>query len=144
MEDKIRIIQDSEEVIELLTDTTKFDDEISDMDDELLITSELVSKLVNDNSKTSDSIDTFNKKYEELSGRYDKLQTKREELIKQRNDRQGQALRMKAFISSLSESEDKLSDWNERIWMLLVSSTKVHRDSSITFKFHNGIEIKIR
>jgi uncharacterized protein YihD (DUF1040 family) len=102
MEDKIRIIQDSEEVIELLTDTTKFDDEISDMDDELLITSELVSKLVNDNSKTSDSIDTFNKKYEELSGRYDILQTKREELIKQRNDRQGQALRMKAFISSLS------------------------------------------
>ena len=32
----------------------------------------------------------------------------------------GQALKMKAFIASLSESEDELGDWNERIWMLLI------------------------
>lgn len=75
MEEKTRIIQDSEEIIELLTDTTN-------IDDELFITSELVSKLVNENSKTSDSIDNYNKKYEELSSRYDKLQAKREELLK--------------------------------------------------------------
>lgn len=144
MEDKRRIIQDSEEITRLLTDTTKIDDEIRDLDDELFITSELVSKLVNENSKTSDSMDNYNTKYEELSSRYDKLQAKREELLKQRNDKQGQALRMKAFIASLSESEDELSDWNERIWMLLVDGATVHRDSSVTFKFHNGIESKIR
>jgi uncharacterized coiled-coil DUF342 family protein len=97
---------------------------------------------VNENSKTSDSIDNYNKKYEELSNRYEKLQAKREELLKQRNDRQGQALRMKAFIASLSESEDELSDWNERIWMLLVEGAIVHRDSSVTFKFKNGQEIR--
>ena len=79
MEDKRRIIQDSEEIIELLIDTTKIDDEIRDLDDELFITSELVSKLVNENLKISDSIDNYNKKYEELSSRYDKLQAKREE-----------------------------------------------------------------
>ncbi len=144
MEDKRRIIQDSEEIIELLTDTTKIDDEIRDLDDELFITSELVSKMVNENSKTSDSIENYNKKYEELSSRYEKLQAKREELLKQRNDKQGQALRMKAFIASISESEDELSDWNERIWMLLVDRATVHRDSSITFMFHNGVESKIR
>jgi chromosome segregation ATPase len=103
----------------------------------------LVSKLVNENSKTSDSIENYNKKYEELSSRYDKLQTKREELFKQRNDKQGQALRMKAFIASISESEDELRDWNERIWMLLVDRAIVHRYSSITFKFHNGINFNI-
>jgi chromosome segregation ATPase len=143
MEDKRRIIQDSEEIIELLTDTTKIDDEIRDLDDELFITLEFVSKLVNENSKTSDSIDNYNKKYEELSSRYDKLQAKREELLKQRNDRQGQALRMKAFTASLSESEDELSDWNERIWMLLVDGATVHIDTSITFKLKNGEELLV-
>ncbi|MDD4070715.1 MAG: hypothetical protein PHF05_09770, partial [Candidatus Izemoplasmatales bacterium] len=118
------------------------DDEIRDLDDELFITSELVSKLVNENSKTSDSIDNYNKKYEELSSRYDKLQAKREELLKQRSDKQGQALRMKAFIASLSESEDELNDWNERIWMLLVDGATVHRDSSITLKLNNGNKIR--
>jgi DNA invertase Pin-like site-specific DNA recombinase len=144
MEDRIRIIQDSEEVIELLTDTTKFDDEISMTGDELVVTSELVNKLVKENSKTSISMDEYNKKYEELSNRYEKIQTKQGELLKLRNDKQGQALRMKAFQANLSQSEDKLDDWNVNVWMLLVGSAKVHRDSSITFKFHNGIEIKIR
>ncbi|MFH5881888.1 recombinase family protein [Liberiplasma polymorphum] len=144
MEDKRRIIQDSEEIIELLTGSTKLDDEIRNMDDELSLTADLVSILVKENSKTSHGLDDYNKKYEELSSRYDKLQTKREELLKQRNDRQGQVLRMKAFIASLSKSEDELSDWNERIWMLLVDGATVHRDLSITFKFHNGIESKIR
>lgn len=51
---------------------------------------------------------------------------------------------MKAVLANLSRSEDKLDDWNVSVWMLLVGSAKVHRDSSITFKFHNGVEIKIR
>jgi hypothetical protein len=50
---------------------------------------------------------------------------------------------MKAFIASISESEDELRDWNERIWMLLVDRAIVHRYSSITFKFHNGINFNI-
>lgn len=143
MEDKIRIIQDSEEVIELLTDTTKLDDEISMTGDELVVTSELVNKLVKENSKTSISMDEYNKKYEELSNRYERIQARQEELLKLRNEKQGQAIRMKVFITSLSESEDQLSDWNERIWMLLIESATVHRDSSITFKFHNGINFNI-
>ena len=48
---------------------------------------------------------------------------------------------MKAFIKNLSKSEDKITEWNDSIWMLLVDSATVHRDSSITFKFTNGNEI---
>lgn len=43
MEDKERIIQDSNEVIELLTDTIKVDYEISNINDELIITAELMN-----------------------------------------------------------------------------------------------------
>ncbi len=39
------------------------------------------------------------------------------------------------------KSEDKITEWNDSIWMLLVDSATVHRDSSITFKFTNGNEI---
>lgn len=37
--------------------------------------------------------------------------------------------------------DDKLSEWNENLWMLLVKSAVVHRDKSITFKLNNGNEI---
>lgn len=49
---------------------------------------------------------------------------------------------MKAFIASLSESEDELSDWNDRIWMLLLDGATVHRNSSITLKLNNGNKIR--
>ena len=60
----------------MLTDTTKIDDEISNINDELIITAELVNKLVKENSKTSISLDDYNKKYDELSNRYEKLKAK--------------------------------------------------------------------
>jgi hypothetical protein len=87
-------------------------------------------------------LEEYNKKYDELSIRYEKLQTKQEELLKLRSDKQGQALKMKSFLANLTQSEDKLDDWNESPWMLMVDSATVHRDSSITFRFNNGKEIR--
>ena len=144
MEDKKRIIEDTYEVIELLTDTAKLDDAISELEDEIMVTSEIVSRFVNENSKTDIALEDYNKKYEELSNRYDKLKIKHADLINERNEKQGQALIMKAFIKNLSESEDKLDEWNERIWMLLVDGATVHRDSSITFELYNGIDVKTK
>jgi hypothetical protein len=144
MEDRKRIIEDTCEVIELLTDTAKLDDAISGLEDEIMITSEIVSRLVNENSKTDIALEDYNKKYEELSNRYDRLKNKHADLLNERNEKQGQALIMKVFIKNLSESEDKLDEWNERIWMLLVDGATVHRDSSITFKLYNGIYVKTK
>jgi len=143
MEDKERILQDTIEVIELLTDTTKLESDISKVEGELLVISELVNKLVKENAKTSTDLEDYNKKYEELSSRYDKLLAKHEEMIRLRSEKQGQALKMKSFITNLNQAEDTLSEWNERVWMLLVESAIVHRDSSITFKFLNGEEVTI-
>ena len=49
---------------------------------------------------------------------------------------------MEMFIKNFKISTDDLTYWNERIWMLMVESATVHRDSSSTFKFHNGITIE--
>jgi DNA invertase Pin-like site-specific DNA recombinase len=142
MEDKERIIEDTYEVIALLTDTKKLDDAIIEIEEDIMVTSEIVSRLVNENSKSDIALEDYNKKYEELSNRYDKLKNKHTDLLNERNEKEGQALIMKAFIKNLSESEDELDEWNERIWMLLVDGATVHRDSSITFRFHNGNQIK--
>ncbi len=48
---------------------------------------------------------------------------------------------MKTFVKNLISSPKHLSDWDERIWRLLVESATVHIDSTITFKLKNGKEI---
>ena len=103
---------------------------------------ELVNKLVKENSKTDTDIETYNKKYEKLSARYDMLQVQLDKMISEKKLKQGQKQKMHTFIKNLKESENELADWNERIWMLMVESALVHRDSSITFKFNNGKVLK--
>lgn len=59
-----------------------------------------------------------------------------------RSEKQGQSLKMKSFVSNLNQSIDHLDSWNESVWMLLVDSAVVHRDSRITFKFKNDEAVK--
>lgn len=142
MKDRKRIIQDSTEMIELLTDTTQLEQDIDTLNDELVVIAELMNKLIKENSKSSMSQDEYNKKYGELMSRYERMKEKHEDLIIARNNKKAQALVMKCFLSNLKHIDEKLSDWNEHVWMLLVENAMVHRDSSITFKFHNGNEVR--
>jgi len=141
MEDKDRIIQDSNKVIELLSDTTQIDEDLLKIGDELTFTSEIVTKLLKENSKTDISLEGYNRKYEELTLRYERLQIKQDELLRLRSEKHGQVFKMKSFVSSLNQADNYLNDWNANIWMLLVDSAVVHRNSTITFKFHNDNEI---
>jgi site-specific DNA recombinase len=141
MKDKKRIIQDSQELIELLTDTTHLDKEIENLNDELLVISELLNKLIKENSKSKMTQDDYNKKYAELTNRYERTQEKHNEIVKARDNKKVQALNLKAFISNIKRVDDKLSEWNELIWMLLVKSAVVHRDKSISFSFVDGNRI---
>jgi DNA invertase Pin-like site-specific DNA recombinase len=140
MEDKERMIQDVKAAIKQLSDTTKIDSEITKINDEIVVITELVKKLLSENSKTDIDIETYNKKYEKLSARYDKLKNQLDGLITEKEAKLRQKKTMQTFINNLEESEDELANWNERIWMLMVESAVVHRDSSITFKFRNGEE----
>jgi hypothetical protein len=87
-------------------------------------------------------LDEYNKKYDELTSRYEGTKEKQEELIRTRSNKKAQALNMKSFLTNLNQLDNELVDWNENIWMLMIESAVVHRDSSITFKFHNGNEIR--
>jgi hypothetical protein len=76
MKDKKRIIQDSTEMIEILTDTTQLDLEIEELNNELLVISEFLNKLIRENSKSSMTQDDYNKKYVELMSRYERTKEK--------------------------------------------------------------------
>jgi len=143
MEDKERMIEDALEVMELLTDTSKLDKDISKVNDELILNAERVNLLIKENSKTNINLEEYNKKYQELTEKHDRLQKKQEELLKAKSLKENQAIKIKAFINNLSQSDDKLDEWNEHVWMTLVERAVVHRDSSITFKLNNGEEVTV-
>ena len=109
----------------------------------MIVIAELVEKLVKTNSKTISSTDDYNKKYEELNRRYEDTKSTLDNLNNEKTKKEGQALKMKSFISRLQEFSEPLQNWNEHVWRLLVEGAKVHSDKTITYKFKDGSETTI-
>ena len=141
MKDKKRIIKDSIVMIEMLTDSTELDQEIVNLNDEMLVISELLNKMIRENSKSGVTQDDYIKKYGEFMNRYERTKEKHEDLMKTRNAKKSQVTSLKSVTTNLKKADDRLSEWNEHIWLMLVKSAVVHRDESITFKLSNGKEI---
>jgi DNA invertase Pin-like site-specific DNA recombinase len=144
MEDKERIIQDVKNIIKLLSDTTDIESEITKLDYELEIVSKHARKLVKENSKTGISFEYYNRKYKDIQNRYEELKIKRDDLINTKMNKESQALKMRTYLNNIIQSEDELMQWNVSVWMLMVESAVVHRDSSITFKYRDSEELVIR
>ncbi len=141
IQDKNRLIEDTNAIIEILTNTEDLDLEIANMVSEMEIVNGLVQKLVSQNAKKSQSQEEYSKKYDELVSRYDKAKTKYDDLCLEKVDKQGQLLKLKAFIGNFIDRDTTLESWDSDIWMLMVESAIVYRNNSIKFKFHNGEEI---
>lgn len=105
-------------MIALLTDTTQLDNQIDDLYDEMVVTTELINRLIKDNSKSNMDQDEYDRKYMELSKSYEQTKNHQEELIEARTNKKAQELNMKTFVANLSKAEDKIASWNESIWML--------------------------
>lgn len=143
MKDKTKVIEDTEAVIEMLTSTDDIDRRISSLTSEIEIVSELVKKLIRENSSAAQSQEDYKAKYNELSLRYDEAKKALEEAMQDKTYKQGQGIKLQSFLESLKQIESVLDEWNEELWMIMVEKAIVHRDKSITFKFYNGKETTI-
>ena len=143
MKDKTKVIEDTEAVIEMLTNTDEIDRRIASLTSEIEIVSELVKKLIRENSSFAQSQEDYQTKYNELSSRYDEAKKSLEKAMQEKAYKQGQGVKLQSFLESLKQKENILDEWNEELWMVMVEKAIVHRDKSITFKFYNGEETTI-
>jgi hypothetical protein len=141
VEDKDRIIADTKEVILLLTNTEELDKRIIELENELLVQSKRIKKLLKDNSKIITNSETYNTKYQKLSERFNEIKDELDSLKAERNKRENKSLKMNAFLINFKKAPSHLSDWNELIWRLLVEKGTVNRNKTVTFKFKDGTEM---
>ena len=137
MKDKQQILDDTNDVIKVLTDTVQLDHEIESLNYELIVLTELINRSIKENSKTLMNNDEFNNKYTELTTRHEQTKKNLENRRGTRKNENDHAIKMNLFRDSISKFESKLSDWNEQLWMLLVENATIHNDNSIEFKLNN-------
>ncbi len=142
MKNKKKIEKELKDALQLLTDTKVIDKEIKTLNVDLLTVSELINNLNHDNSKSDNGVEDYEAKHKELQSRYNNLKGERDKLLISKSENLAKSYRIKKFLEKFKESDDKLKEWNEDIWMLMVESAKVYRNKSVKFKFYSGLKIK--
>src|SRR5690554_5308627 len=94
-----------------------------------------------DHAKSDMSIEEYDRRYSELTTRYEELEIKQKELINKRDEKKARVYIMNEFLSNLKHVKDKMSEWNDSFFTMMVESGTIHRDETITFKLKNGFEV---
>ena len=50
---------------------------------------------------------------------------------------------MALFIRTLKKQPDRMENWDDTIWTVMVEKAIVHKDWSMTFIFYNGGKINV-
>ena len=143
MINKEQVIDDTKDVINLLTDTTEIDAKIVECENELDIVSELVKKIVRDNSKEQQNQNDYAKKYEELETRYNKARKLHDKLAGEKEAKIGKMKILNSYLSDFDKNGTIIDKWDDNIWMTALENALINRDGTITFNFIVGKSIKI-
>ena len=110
----------------------------------MAVTSVQIAALVNENAVTVQAQDLYNEKYAALEKRYKREQAEKERLEKQIESRKGRAKELESYISAMQESGTYITEWDDTLWLRMVSKAIVHTDGSVTFVFKDGKEISVK
>ena len=141
LSNKSNVIEDAILVRDLLANTDALDRTIEEQSLELEIVGGLVDKLIKENCNQAQNQEEYLFKYDELSKRFEKAKGDLTAAQKEKSYKQGQSIRIDAFIERLSKTNEFLIEWDQEIWNFMLETATVNRDESITFKFKNGTEI---
>ena len=137
IENKESIIKDCEEVILSLIDTKAIDDEILKLEEECEVIVELMKSLIYENSRKPMDQDEYNQKYNFYTDRYE---TTKDKLASAKEKKQDLIVRMdkiRIFIDNLKNHSKGISEFDERLWYVLVDKIVVYEDGKVEFKFRN-------
>lgn len=64
-----------------------------------------------------------------------------EALEKTKTEREAKADSIGAFMFSLSERDEPLTEFDDRLWLTVIDTVTAHEDGRLVFNFKNGAEI---
>lgn len=101
--------------INILCDNADLDEAIEQKCDEIEVLTELTKRHIEENARTSCDQKTYQKRYNELLGKYNSLSAAITSLKKTRTERKRKATRLTAFVDTMEQNRQPLQFFNEAL-----------------------------
>ena len=133
---------DYETVKERLYDTSELEAERIQLQEEMNIVAEMIQQCVNENAHIALDQTEYQKKYDGLADRFDRIKERLEAVGFAITERVAKREKTERFLAELEKRDASLTEFNEEDWYSLVEYVTVYSREDIRFTFKNGMEIK--
>ena len=143
MENWDLFIESCQRVIELLSDCSAIDSEMSEIQEQLFQNEQKIRALITENMRNPIKLDEYTEKYNILDAERNKMKKQMLHLQKQKEKRLSRREFLKDMISEVAGGKLDISFFNERAWKILIQSVTVLEDGKLVFRFQNDVEITV-
>ncbi len=143
MANKASLIEDTNDVIKLLTDTTEIDAKIEDLNNKIADLRIIVEEMIKDNSSRSQSQEEYMKRYNEHIKNFEDLKSKLDDAITNREAKLQKAESMESFLKEIEDRDEVLKEFDITLWNTMMDEAVVNQDGTIEFKFKNGSKVAL-
>ena len=119
------------------------DEEIDKLTKEANGLVEKAKKMVELNASSEVDQEEHDKKYKKIQDRYDEIEKKLVSLNDEKGRKVGAAQRIKMFALAISKNGEVLTEFNKKLWTMLIESVTVYKDRRLRFKYYSGYENEV-
>ena len=139
---KETLLEDCRMIQSVLTDCSEIDAKVRALMQEIEVVTELTKKCISENSRSAQNQEEYAARYNGYVERYETTKAKLEKLEQQREERMAKSEAIGGFMFELSERDEVITVFDDRLWLTIVDKVTVHNDGRLVFKFQNGTEIE--
>ena len=117
--------------------------ERDEMQNELLVVSELMQQCINENAHTALDQTEYLERYNGLSERFEKVKAHLEVVTESIKDKQARQATIEAFLKELRQQNGLVTDFTPELWYSLVDFMTVYSKDDIRVTFKDGTKIRV-
>lgn len=137
------LCKEMKDMMEMVCETDSLDRDLQDSITELNIISEQMQIAIAENSRVALDQDEYEKRYAELTARYEKSKAKYDDIAEQIESKKAKRELFKGFIRTLEKQDGLTCEFDAGVWSSLVQEVVVKAKDDIRFIFKNGFEVRV-
>ena len=140
--EKDEIIANTEMIQKMLCDNSELEAKRDVLQEEIAVTVELTQNAVAENARVAQDQDDYNKRYNALVERYDRLKAQYDGVSTAISDNEARYEQMGRFITVLKDQEGVITEFDDALWSSLVEKIVVKSKEDVTVVFKDGTKMK--
>lgn len=137
------LCEEMKDMMEMVCETDSLDRDLQDSITELNIISEQMQIAIAENSRVALDQDEYEKRYAELTARYEKSKAKYDDIAEQIESKKAKRELFKGFIRTLEKQDGLTCEFDAGIWSSFVQEVVAKAKDDIRFIFKNGFEVRV-